>query len=129
MICDQSEIVVHVWHRIPGCGSRIVGACLAQLGDQVLLLLVVCCLSSPLRERQKAKADYKGGDKKDRQLLFLPSFSPMYDEVILLPTCWNWREDELVGHNARAGHWSPTLWSPREREAFCCFYVFSLRRV
>lgn len=31
----------------------------------------------------------------------------MCDEMMLLPTCWNWREDELVGHNARAGHLFP----------------------
>lgn len=86
------------------------------------------CLSPPLPERQKAKAGYKGGHKKDRRLLFLPGFSPMCDEVILLPTCWNWREDELVGHNARAGRLSPTPWPPREREAFCCLYFFQLKK-
>jgi hypothetical protein len=43
----------------------------------------------PWPERRKGKADREGRDEKDKAaLLFLPGFSPVCDEIMLLPTCW-----------------------------------------
>lgn len=75
MICDQSEkVVVHVWHRIPGCGSRTVGACLAQLGDQVLLLLAV--FLSSLARKAKSQGGLQGRGQERQAAPFPPWLFP-----------------------------------------------------
>ncbi|EHK50790.1 hypothetical protein TRIATDRAFT_160781 [Trichoderma atroviride IMI 206040] len=88
--------------------SRIVGACLAQLGHQMLPSLVVFLSLISLGPKAKRQGGpTREGIRKTDSSVCLPGFSPMCDEMMLLPTCWNWREDELVGHNARAGHLFP----------------------